>query len=428
MEEVVSVVGLGYVGLPLACALAHAGIKTIGYDIDRCRVRELLNGHDRTSSVGKTAINSKNLTLTDSAPDIRQARVHIVTVPTPINPSKRPDLGPLKSASKTVGAFMKPNDIVVFESTVYPGATEEIAVPLLQRESGLCYQRDFQVGYSPERINPGDKKHTISNLLKIVSASSEEALDTLTQLYSKIVKAGIYKAPSIKVAEAAKVIENTQRDLNIALMNELSMLFHAMDIDTHDVLEGASTKWNFLPFSPGLVGGHCIGVDPYYLTDKAHQLGFSPRVILAGRGTNEEMSRFIATEVIQKCVQLARPMPPRIAVLGITYKKDVPDTRNSKVIDLIKELERFGARVFVVDPLADPQHTKDHFAIELSDQDTPVECDAVILAVPHSAFFEKDDPWQLMERYLSAENVLVADLHCLLDRKKTPQHVVLWRL
>lgn len=299
MEEIVSVVGLGYVGLPVACALAHAGIKTIGYDIDRHRVQELLEGKDRTSSVTKTALSSKNLTLTYSAPDIRQARIHIVAVPTPINISKRPDLGPIKKASKIVGAFMKPNDIVVFESTVYPGATEEIAVPLLQRESGLRFPRDFQIGYSPERINPGDKKHTLSNLLKIVSASSDEALETLAELYGKIVKAGIYKASSIKVAEAAKVIENTQRDLNIALMNELSMLFHAMDIDTRDVLEGASTKWNFLPFHPGLVGGHCIGVDPYYLTDKAHQLGFSPQVILAGRGTNESMSRFIATEVIQ---------------------------------------------------------------------------------------------------------------------------------
>jgi UDP-N-acetyl-D-galactosamine dehydrogenase len=428
MEEIVSVVGLGYVGLPVACALAHAGIKTIGYDIDRHRVQELLEGNDRTASVSKTALSSKNLTLTYSAPDIRQARIHIVAVPTPINISKRPDLGPIKKASKIVGAFMKPNDIVVFESTVYPGATEEIAIPLLQRESGLRFQKDFQIGYSPERINPGDKKHTLSNLLKIVSASSEDALETLAELYGKIVKAGVYKASSIKVAEAAKVIENTQRDLNIALMNELSMLFHAMDIDTRDVLEGASTKWNFLPFHPGLVGGHCIGVDPYYLTDKAHQLGFSPQVILAGRGTNESMSRFIATEVIQGCVKLARPMPPRIAILGITYKADVPDTRNSKVIDLIRELERFGAHIFAVDPLADPEHTKEHFGVELYEETPLGDCDAVILAVPHHVFFENEEPWHVMERYLSAEKVFVADLHGLLEREKTPEHVLLWRL
>ncbi|GHB34542.1 UDP-glucose/GDP-mannose dehydrogenase [Pseudovibrio japonicus] len=428
MEEIVSVVGLGYVGLPVACTLAKAGIKTIGYDIDRHRVQELLEGKDRTASVTKEDLSSPNLTLTYSAPDIRQARIHIVAVPTPINISKRPDLGPLKKASKIVGAFMKPNDIVVFESTVYPGATEEIAVPLLQRESGLRFAKDFQIGYSPERINPGDKKHTLSNLLKIVSASSEEALETLAELYGKIVKAGIYKAPSIKVAEAAKVIENTQRDLNIALMNELSMLFHAMDIDTRDVLEGASTKWNFLPFYPGLVGGHCIGVDPYYLTDKAHQLGFSPQVILAGRGTNEGMSRFIASEVIQGCVKLARPMPPRIAVLGVTYKADVPDTRNSKAIDLIKELERFGARIFAVDPLADPQHTKEQLGVELYQKAPPGDCDAVILAVPHHSFFEEEDPWSVMEQYLSAEKVFVADLHGLLEREKTPEHVLLWRL
>lgn len=428
MEEIVSVVGLGYVGLPVACALAHAGITTIGYDIDRHRVQELLDGHDRTDSVSKTALSSKHLTLTSSAPDIRQARIHIVAVPTPINISKRPDLGPLKKASRTVGAFIKPNDIVVYESTVYPGATEEIAVPLLQRESGLRFGKDFQVGYSPERINPGDKKHTLSNLLKIVSASSEEALETIAILYGKIVKAGIYKASSIRVAEAAKVIENTQRDLNIALMNELSMLFHAMDIDTRDVLEGAATKWNFLPFYPGLVGGHCIGVDPYYLTDKAHQLGFSPQVILAGRGTNESMSKFVAAEVIQGCVQLARPMPPKIVILGITYKADVPDTRNSKVVDLIRELERFGAEIIVVDPHAHPEHTKEHFGITLSDQSPVGDCDAVILAVPHQAFFENEDPWHRIEIYLSADKVMVADLHGILDRSKKPDHVKLWRL
>ncbi len=428
MEEIVSVVGLGYVGLPVACALAQAGITAIGYDVDRNRVQELNNGYDRTSSVNTSELSSSKLRLTYSAPDIRQARIHIVAVPTPINQSKRPDLGPIKKASRTVGAFMKPGDIVVYESTVYPGATEEIAVPLLERESGLRYQQDFQIGYSPERINPGDKKHSLANLLKIVSASSNDALETLAVLYGRIIKAGIYQAPSIRVAEAAKVIENTQRDLNIALMNELSMLFHAMDIDTRDVLEGASTKWNFLPFHPGLVGGHCIGVDPYYLTDKAHQLGFSPQVILAGRGTNESMSRFIATEVIQGCVKLARPMPPRIAVLGITYKADVPDTRNSKVIDLIRELERFGADVLAIDPLASAEHTMEHYGVELYEDLPTGDCDAVILAVPHSVFFEKEDRWDMVERYLSTDKVFVADLHGLLLREKTPAHVLLWRL
>lgn len=428
MPEMVSVVGLGYVGLPVACAFAQAGIKTIGYDIDRDRVQELQNGHDRTQSVTEGALNNSNLHLSYAAPDIRPAKIHVVAVPTPINPSKRPDLGPLKKAARTVGAFMKPDDIVVFESTVYPGATEEIAVPLLERESGLSYRKDFQVGYSPERINPGDTKHTLENLLKIVSASSEEALATLAQLYSRIITAGIYKAASIKVAEAAKVIENTQRDLNIALMNELAMLFHAMEIDTRDVLEGASTKWNFLPFQPGLVGGHCIGVDPYYLTDKAHQLGIAPQIILAGRGTNEAMSRFIAVEVIQSCVQLARPMPPKIAVLGLTYKADVPDTRNSKVIDLVKELERFGAEVLVVDPHANADHTQKHYHITLHETGPTGDCDGVILAVPHSNFFEEKTPWQVVEAYLCHERVMVADLHGILERNQTPDHISLWRL
>ncbi|MDX5592848.1 nucleotide sugar dehydrogenase [Pseudovibrio sp. SPO723] len=428
MSLTVSVVGLGYVGLPVACAFANKGFSTIGFDINEARIASLKAGHDVTGSVEPSSLANNRLQLTANPEDLKRANIHIVAVPTPVDQAKRPDLKPLEKAAETVGSQMKRGDIVVFESTVFPGATEEIAVPILEAQSGLKFKVDFEVGYSPERINPGDTEHTFESILKIVSASSEAALNTLSELYGTVVTAGIHRAPSIRVAEAAKVIENTQRDLNIALMNELAMLFNSMGIDTRDVLEGAGTKWNFLPFKPGLVGGHCIGVDPYYLTHKAYELGFSPQVILAGRGTNEGMSRFVAGEIIQGCVRLGRQMPPRITVLGITYKADVPDTRNSKVVDLVRELQKFGADVQIIDPLADPAEVQEEYGLALTLASEAVPADAVVLAVPHSLLLNKETAWASVLPFSAEGRVFVADLHDKLCRKEKPDQVELWRL
>lgn len=428
MSVTISVIGLGYVGLPVACAFARNGIRTIGFDINRARIAALREGNDTTGSVAASSLHNEMLHLTDNPTDLQTARIHIVAVPTPVDEAKRPDLTPLRHAAETVGAQMKAGDIVVFESTVFPGATEEIAVPILEKHSGLVFGQGFEVGYSPERINPGDDEHSFESILKIVSASSPEALAELAELYGRVVKAGIHRAPSIKVAEAAKVIENTQRDLNIALMNELAMLFNTMGIDTCDVLAGAATKWNFLPFKPGLVGGHCIGVDPYYLTHKAYELGFSPQVILAGRGTNESMSRFVAGEIIQGCVRLGRPMPPRITLLGITYKADVPDTRNSKVVDLVHELQKFGADVQVIDPLADPDEVRSHYKLDLTQEKEVLPADAVVLAVPHKTLLKERKSWDYIIPLLAEGSVFVADLHDRLPRDKKPDRVELWRL
>lgn len=427
LPKTLAIVGLGYVGLPVAIAFAKSDFKVIGFDTDENRLSELGEGHDRTGSVGPEDLSLTKLTFTADPARLAGADVIIVAVPTPIDQAKRPDLGPFRSAARTVGENMSKGAIVVFESTVFPGATEEVAIPILEERSGFKWGRDFEVGYSPERINPGDTARGFADITKIVSGSSEAATHTLAALYGAVVTAGIHIAPSIKVAEAAKVIENTQRDLNIALMNELSVLFHTMGIDTRDVLAGASTKWNFLPFQPGLVGGHCIGVDPYYLTHKAQELGLTPQIISAGRGTNEAMPAFVAGKIIQGCVRLGRPMPPKIAVLGITYKADVPDTRNSKVVDLVRELQKFGAEVLITDPIADPKEVASEYGLTLSDQEETRNADAVVLAVAHNAYV-KDGGWTTVSQCLADGKCLVADLPSVLDRAHAPNSVELWRL
>lgn len=424
----IAIIGLGYVGLPVATAFAASGFDVLGFDINHARLEELRNGRDSTASVTSGDLRQPTLSFSDREQDLRDRDVFIVAVPTPVDSAKRPDLSPFESAAVTVGRNMKAGAISVFESTVYPGATEEVAVPILERESGMRLGDGFEVGYSPERINPGDTARGFAEITKIVSASSEAATDLLVALYGAVVTAGIHRAPSIKVAEAAKVIENTQRDLNIALMNELAMLFHQMGIDTRDVLEGSATKWNFLPFQPGLVGGHCIGVDPYYLTHKANEIGMTPQVILAGRGTNEAMPAFVAGKIIQESVKLGLPMPPRVTVLGMTYKADVPDTRNSKVVDLIRELEQFGASVEVMDPLADPGQVAEEYGITLTPEDRLTAADVAVLAVPHRQFCQEGIGWSAVTDVLKNGQGLVADIPARLDRTHVPEGIRLWRL
>ncbi len=423
----VSVTGLGYVGLPVATALAAAGHRVIGFDSDAGRIAELRAGTDRTRSVAPEDMDIAGLTFTCDKAALSEATIHIIAVPTPVDAAKRPDLSALTEAATTIGAVLKSGDIVVLESTVFPTATEAMMAPILEAGSGLSLGTDFEIGYSPERINPGDAANRFQTITKIVSGSSPAATQTLAALYGSAIDAPIHIAPSIRVAEAAKVIENTQRDLNIALMNELAMLFHDLEIDTRDVLDAAATKWNFLPFAPGLVGGHCIGVDPYYLTHKAHEIGFTPQVVLAGRGTNESMPAFIATRVIQECVRLHLAHPLRIAILGLTYKADVPDTRNSKVIDLIAEIGRFGADIDVYDPIADTGQVMAEYGIALCDPMSPMAADAAILAVPHSRFLA-NDPWATVSGYLKSGRTLVADLSGTLDRSAIPSQITLWRL
>jgi UDP-N-acetyl-D-glucosamine/UDP-N-acetyl-D-galactosamine dehydrogenase len=354
-NRIVSVIGLGYVGLPVAVAFGlHQ--KTIGFDINSQRIKELQSFHDRTGEVTAEELRTANILYTDAIEELRQADFHIVAVPTPVNEANQPDLTPMFKASETVGKALKLGDIVVYESTVYPGVTEDECVPILERVSGLVCGRDFTVGYSPERINPGDKEHTFTKIKKVVSGQDAQTLAIVAAVYESVVTAGVHRASSIKVAEAAKVIENTQRDLNIALMNELAYIFDRMEIDTTDVLEAAGTKWNFLKFRPGLVGGHCIGVDPYYLTHKAEKLGYIPQVILAGRRINDGVGKFIAQRTVKEMIHAGHNiLGTTVTVFGLTFKEDCPDLRNSKVIDIIRELEDYGIKVQVHDPLADPQ-------------------------------------------------------------------------
>jgi UDP-N-acetyl-D-galactosamine dehydrogenase len=385
-QEKVAVVGLGYVGLPLLVHLA-AHFDVVGYDRQRARIDELRGGVDRTLEVSGDALRAARIRLTDHPKDLAGCRVIIVAVPTPIDSYRIPDLTPLESATTTVGRHMSRGSCVVFESTVYPGVTEEVCVPLLERESGFKLGIDFTVGYSPERINPGDKIHTLDRVVKVVSGSDPATCELLAQLYGKIVSAGIHRASSIKVAEAAKVIENTQRDLNIALMNELAMIFERLGLDTLEVLQAAGTKWNFLPFRPGLVGGHCIGVDPYYLTAKAESLGYHPEIILAGRRINDGMGKYVAERTVKMMIAAGKPvLGARIAILGITFKEDVPDLRNTKVVDIVRELKDYGTEVVVSDALADPEEARSHYGIELVPFEAIAGMDAVIMAVQHSAY------------------------------------------
>ena len=385
----VGVVGLGYVGLPLAVAFGHR-FDTVGFDIDRGRVDELRSGRDSTLEVETDELaRARRLRCSSELDTLRGCNVYIITVPTPIDAAKRPDLGPLARASESVGKVLKPGDVVVYESTVYPGCTEEVCVPILERVSGLVFNRDFFAGYSPERINPGDKDHRLTRILKITSGSTPEAADFVDRLYGSIIEAGTHQASSIKVAEAAKVIENTQRDLNIALVNDLAILFNKLGIDTLEVLQAAGTKWNFLPFRPGLVGGHCIGVDPYYLTHKAQEIGHHPDVILAGRRTNDGMGAYIAGEVVRLMVRRGiNPVQARILILGLAFKENCPDLRNTRVVDIVHALRGYNANVDVHDPWVDAEDAVHEYGIAPVADPVAGDYDAVIVAVAHREFAE----------------------------------------
>ncbi|WP_458760248.1 nucleotide sugar dehydrogenase [Afipia sp. TerB] len=421
----IAVIGLGYVGLPVAAAFARAGVAVTGFDIDAPRIEELKKGVDRTREVEAKDLKFPSLTFTSDPAALKASDFFIVTVPTPIDEARRPDLGAMLAASRTVGGVLKSGDIVVYESTVYPGAVEEECVPVLEKISGLKAGVDFKVGYSPERINPGDRQHRFETIMKVVSAEDAATLDIVADVYGSVVTAGIHRAPSIKVAEAAKVIENTQRDLNIAFMNELSLIFQALNIDTGDVLAAARTKWNFMPFQPGLVGGHCIGVDPYYLTFRAEKAGYHPEVILAGRRINDAMGQRIARECIRGLLR-RKGQNGIVTVLGLTFKENVPDTRNSKVIDIIRELQSFGITVQVHDPLAHPDDAMHEYGVALTNFDMLKPADAVILAVAHDEYVKGG--WPLMEGLLAERRGLVLDVKMKLDRATAPSAIELWRI
>ena len=421
----IAVIGLGYVGLPVAACFARSGARVVGYDIDAGRVAELAAGHDRTREVEPADLRQPTLVLTTAAEALREADFYIVTVPTPIDDAFRPDLSAMRSASRTVGAALKRGDIVVYESTVYPGAVEEECVPVLEEASGLAAGRDFTVGYSPERINPGDKAHRLENITKVVAGQDAETLETIAQVYGSVVAAGVHRAPSIKVAEAAKVIENTQRDLNIALMNELSAICHARGIDTADVLAAAGTKWNFLPFFPGLVGGHCIGVDPYYLTHRAERAGYHPEVILAGRRINDGVGRRVARECVRLLLR-AGAVDATVTILGLTFKENVPDIRNSKVIDIVNELASFGVKVQVHDPMVLAQDALREYGVDITAPATLRPADAVIFAVAHDAFVQGG--WPLVTGLLRNGSGVVLDVKGRLDRAHKPAGIELWRM
>ncbi len=385
-----SLVGLGYVGMPIAVAFARK-IDVIGFDLNKKKIEIYKSGVDPTKEVGDEEIRKSNVQFTADSGELKRAKFHIVAVPTPVNTDHTPDLEPVKGASKIVGQNLCKGSIIVFESTVYPGVTEEICVPIIEAESGLKCGIDFKIGYSPERINPGDKTHRLETIRKIVSGMDDEALDTIAKVYELVVEAGVYKAQSIKVAEAAKVIENSQRDINIAFMNELSIIFHKMNIDTIDVLNAAGTKWNFLPFKPGLVGGHCIGVDPYYLTYKAEELGYHSQIILSGRRINDDMGRYVAESLVKNLISADISVKnAKVGVMGFTFKENCPDTRNTKVIDIVNELKEYGISSMIVDPVADAEEAEKLYNITLSEKDNLKNLDAVIFAVPHDCFRQYD--------------------------------------
>jgi UDP-N-acetyl-D-galactosamine dehydrogenase len=384
---VIAVVGLGYVGLPLAAAFGKA-TATIGYDLSIRKIDEIRAFKDSSGTVSDEELRAAtHLNVTHRAADLAQADFVIVAVPTPIDNARKPDFGPLVSASETIGRNMKRGAIVIYESTVYPGATEEVCIPVLERESGMKWRQEFHVGYSPERINPGDKQHVLENTVKVVAGDSPAVLDKVAALYEQVVTAGVHRVSSIKVAEAAKVIENTQRDLNIALMNELAVIFGMIGLDTIEVLEAAGTKWNFLSFRPGLVGGHCIGVDPYYLTYKAEMLGYHPDVILAGRRINDSMGKYVAEQTVKQLIKAGSQIKgAKINVLGVTFKEDVPDVRNSKVAELVRELQSYGVDVHVHDPVADADEVRHEYGLALESWETLPQADAIVVAVAHKAY------------------------------------------
>lgn len=425
-ERRVSVIGLGYVGLPVAVAFGHKQ-NVIAFDINQKRVEELKQFKDITAEVSETELRSANIIFTSDPKALQNADFHIIAVPTPVNDVHQPDFECLVSASELVGKQLKKGDIVVYESTVYPGATEEVCLPVLEQHSKLKGGQDFFIGYSPERINPGDTNHRFTQITKVVSGQTSEVSDLIAKIYGSVVEAGIYQATSIKVAEAAKVIENTQRDLNIALMNELAIIFERMDIDTNDVIKAASTKWNFLPFKPGLVGGHCIGVDPFYLTYKAQQLGYHPEVILAGRRINDGMGKFIAEQTIKQMIHAGCPIKGnKIAVLGLTFKENCPDLRNTKVVDVIQEFKDYGAEVLVHDPIADAREAEKYYGIKLVNWEDLNGVDAVALCVAHHAYQELtvDD---FFEKFKQVK--VISDVKGILNSKPFEEKGLrVWRL
>jgi UDP-N-acetyl-D-glucosamine/UDP-N-acetyl-D-galactosamine dehydrogenase len=426
MDRRISVAGLGYVGLPVATTFAQSGLPVVAFDIDSRRVSELARGHDRTGEVDLAALKAPGLKFTDNAGDLRAADFHIVTVPTPIDASKQPDLEPLRRASQTIGSAIKRGDIIVYESTVYPGVTEDVCIPVLEKASGMKWKADFNVGYSPERINPGDKERRFDNILKIVSGDTPQTLDIVDRVYKSVVKAGTHRAPSIRVAEFAKVLENTQRDINIALINEVALICDRISIDTQDVLRAAGTKWNFLPFRPGLVGGHCIGVDPFYIAHKAEEVGYHPHVIHSGRRVNDGMGVYVANRVARSIMRRARDGRPVVTVLGVTFKENVPDIRNTRVVDIARELEDFGITVQLHDPMADGDLLAEEYSLTLTPLEKLQPADAVVLAVAHRSY--RESGWPLVSKLLKSGGGFVADVPALLDRGATPPGVTLWRL
>jgi len=425
-ENVIAVVGLGYVGLPVAVAFGRR-FPTIGFDVQERRIAELRAGHDRNDEVRDDELKASRVTFSCDPAELRQANFFVVAVPTPVDPSNRPDLTPLVRASETVGGALQPGDVVVYESTVYPGATEEDCLPVLERVSGLRGGVDFKVGYSPERINPGDPTHRFEGIVKVVSGQDAESLERIAQVYGAVVTAGVHRAPAIRVAEAAKVIENTQRDLNVALMNELALIFDRLGIDSHAVLAAAGTKWNFLPFIPGLVGGHCIGVDPYYLTHKAEQVGYIPQVILAGRRINNGMGAFIAERTVREMIHAGHSVrDSRVTVLGLAFKENCPDIRNTRVIDIIRELQAFGVKPQVCDPLADREEAARVYGVDLVPLTDLEPASAVIVAVAHDEFRKLS--LDGIKKLMVADPVLV-DVKGLYSPETVAQAGIrLWRL
>ena len=426
-QDKIGIVGLGYVGLPLAVHLARH-FEVVGFDLKTERIQELRRGFDRTLEVESNDLAAGRITYTSAGEELGTCRLIIVAVPTPIDDYNIPDFAPLRGASVTVGRHLQKGSCVVFESTVYPGATEEVCVPLIEKESGLKCGADFTVGYSPERINPGDKVHTVDAVVKIVSGSDQATADLLAQVYGQVVKAGIHKASSIRVAEAAKVIENTQRDLNIALMNELAMIFDIMGINTIEVLEAAGTKWNFLPFRPGLVGGHCIGVDPYYLTFKAESMGYHPEMILAGRRINDGMGKYIAERTVKLLIHGGKAVKgAKVAILGITFKENVPDLRNTRVVDIVRELNDYGVQVMVNDPLADSQEARQHYGLELVPMDALAGVDAVVVAVMHQVYAEMG--LKGISRLCTNGHPIVVDVKSAFDATQArEENIAYWQL
>lgn len=415
-EEKISLVGLGYVGMPIAVAFAKK-VKVVGFDLNEAKINLYKNGIDPTREVGDEAIKATTIEFTADESKLKEAKFHIVAVPTPVNDDHTPDLRPVESASRILGRNLSKGSVVVFESTVYPGVTEEVCMPILEKESGLKCGVDFKIGYSPERINPGDKVHRLETITKIVSGMDEESLDLIAKVYELVVEAGVYKAESIKVAEAAKVIENSQRDINIAFMNELSIIFNKMGIDTQAVLKAAGTKWNFLNFYPGLVGGHCIGVDPYYLTYRAEMLGYHSQIILSGRRINDDMGKYVAENIVKSLIGADKAVKnAKVAILGFTFKENCPDTRNTKIIDIVNELKEYGINPVIADPQADAEEAERLYGIKFTDISEIKEMDAIVLAVAHDEF--KSLSMSDMDAYYADGVKILFDIKGLLNRKE----------